>query len=129
MRTLLLSFALLFLAAAPPASAQSVAGEWNAIMNTPGGTREFKIIFVVKGDSLSGTVKRPTGEVPLSGTIKGNAITFSYNIVYGDNPLTLTVVGTVDGDTMKGSIDFGGGGSDVFSMKKVAAAAPPSEAR
>lgn len=129
MRTLVLAFALLFIAAAPPAAAQSVAGEWNASMNTPGGTREFKVLFVVKGDSLSGTVKRPTGEVPLSGTIKGNAITFSYNIVYGDNPLTLTVVGTVEGDSMKGSIDLGGGGNEAFTMKKVAVAAPPADVK
>lgn len=126
MRTLLLCFAVATFVAVPPASAQSVAGEWNASMNTPGGTREFKVILQVQGDSLSGTVKRPSGDVPLRGTIKGNAITFSYSIVYGDNPLTLTVVGTVDGDTMKGSIDLGGGGNEAFTMKKVAAAPPPA---
>ncbi len=129
MRTLLLCFALAAFATVPSASAQSVTGEWNATMNTPGGTREFKVILQVHGDSLSGTVKRPSGDVPLHGTVKGNAITFSYSIVYGDNPLTITVTGTVDGDTMKGSVDLGGGGQEEFSMKRVGAAAPPPGAR
>lgn len=122
MRTLVLAFALLFIAAVPSASAQSVAGEWNASMNTPGGTREFKIIFVVKGDSLAGTVKRTSGDVPLSGTIKGNDVNFSYTIEYGGNPLTLTVAATLSGDTMKGSIDLGGGSTEEFSARKAAAA-------
>ena len=134
MRTLVLSLALAVFAAVPSVSAQSVAaqsvaGEWNASMNTPGGTREFKIIFQVKGDSLSGTVKRTSGDVPLSGTIKGNDVTFSYSIEYGGNPLTLTVAATLDGDTMKGSIDLGGGATEAFSARKAAAAAPPQGTR
>lgn len=125
MRTLFLAVALATLAAVPQASAQSVAGEWNASMNTPGGTREFKIIFQVKGDSLSGTVKRASGDVPLSGTIKGNDVTFAYTIEYGGNPLVLTVTATLKGDTMKGSIDLGGGAQEAFSATR-AAASPAS---
>lgn len=129
MRTLVLAFALLTLAAVPPASAQSVTGEWNATMNTPGGTREYKVIFQAKGDSLSGTVKRTTGDVALTGTIKGNAVTFSYSIVYGDNPLLLTVTATLEGDAMKGTIDLGGGATEAWSAKRAAAPAPPVGAR
>jgi hypothetical protein len=124
MRHLLLSVALAALAAVPQASAQSVAGEWNATMNTPGGTREYKVILQVKGDSLTGTVKRPTGDVALIGTIKGAEVTFSYTIEYGGNPLLLTVTATVTGDAMKGSIDLGGGAQEAWSAKR--AAAPPS---
>lgn len=125
MRTLFLSLALATFAAVPQASAQSIAGEWNATMNTPGGTREYKVIFQVKGDSLAGTVKRPTGDVALSGTLKGSAVTFSYTIEYGGNPLLLTVTATVSGDTMTGSIDLGGGAQEAWSARRPAA--PPSD--
>lgn len=125
MRILLLSLALATFAAVPQASAQSIAGEWNATMNTPGGTREFKIVFQVRGDSLTGTVKRPTGDVPLSGTIKGNEVNFAYTIEYGGNPLVLTVTAALDGDSMKGSIDLGGGAQEAFSAKRAAASPPP----
>ena len=119
MRTLVLAFArVVTAAAATPAAAQSVAGEWNASMNTPGGTREFKVLLQVKGDSLSGTVKRPAGDVPLQGTVKGDVVTFSYVIDYGGNALTLTVIATVTGDAMKGTIDLGGNATEAFSATR-----------
>lgn len=119
MRTIVLAFALALFAAAPSAaSAQSAAGTWDASMNTPGGPRAFKVILQVKGDSLSGTVKRATGDVPLSGFIKGNDVTFSYSIDYGGNPITLTVTATVTGDSMKGSIDLSGGVQEVFTAER-----------
>jgi hypothetical protein len=127
MRTLLLGLAFAALAAVPTAGAQSavnVAGEWNATMNTPGGARNFKVVFVQQGDSLSGTVRRATGDVPLQGKVKGNDVTFQYTIDYGGNALTLVVSTTVTGDSMKGSIDLGGV-TEAFTAERAAAAAKP----
>jgi len=125
MRVLALAFALAMCVVVTPAAAQSVAGEWNAQYNTPGGTREFKVFIQVKGDSLSGTVKRPVGEVPLSGSIKGDAVTFAYTIDYGGNALVLTVTATLAGDTMKGTVDFGGNASESFSATRAPKPAAP----
>jgi hypothetical protein len=101
------------------AAAQSIAGTWDAAMNTPGGVRNFKIDFQVSGDTLTGTVHRPNGEtVPLRGTVKGKAVTFSYTIKYNDSDLILTIATMVDGDTMKGTVDFGGAAQDEFSAKR-----------
>lgn len=127
MRAAFLALALSLLVAAPtPAAAQqSIAGEWTAAMETPGGTREFKIIFVQKGDSLSGTVKRPAGDVPLTGSIKGDAVAFAYTIDYNGNSLVLTVHMTLSGNTMKGTVDFGGNGEAEFSATRAAGATPP----
>ena len=102
-----------------PAAAQTIAGEWDAAMNTPGGVRSFKIEFLVHGDTLTGTVHRQAGDVPLTGTVKGNAVTFSYTINYNGNDLVLTMTTTVNGDTMKGTVDFGGAAQDEFSAKRV----------
>jgi hypothetical protein len=127
MRTLLLGLAFAALAAVPTAAAQSavnVAGEWNATMNTPGGARSFKVVFVQQGDSLSGTVRRATGDVPLQGKVKGNDVTFQYTIDYGGNALTLVVSTTVTGDSMKGSIDLGGA-TEAFTAERATAAKPP----
>lgn len=125
MRALLLGLAFAALAAAP-ASAQTavnIAGEWNATMNTPGGPRAFKVVFIQQGDSLSGTVRRATGDVPLQGKVKGNDVSFQYTIDYGGNALTLVVSTTVTGDTMKGGIDLGGV-TEAFSAERAATAAP-----
>jgi hypothetical protein len=107
-----------FLAAPALAQAPQVAGEWDATYNTPGGPRSFKIVLQVKGDSLTGTVKRSDGSVPLAGTIKGDVVTFSYTIAYNNEALTLTISAKVRGDAMAGTVDFAGMGQEEFSAQR-----------
>lgn len=114
----LLSFVVAAASLSTAAAAPSVAGEWDAAINTPGGVRNFKIVFQVSGDTLTGTVKRDAGDVPLTGTIKGNLVKFSYTVNYNGNDLVLTMNATVDGDTMKGTVDFGGQAEDEFSARR-----------
>lgn len=119
MRRLFLTALLGLGALSGRAAAQSVAGEWDASMSTPGGVRSFRIEFKVSGDTLTGTVKREAGDVPLHGTIKGNVVKFWYTISYNENPFVLTMTATVEGDTMKGTVDMGGQAEDQFSAKRV----------
>lgn len=105
---------------------QSLSGEWDASMETPGGVRTFKIVLQVDGEKVAGTVKRPAGEVPLAGTLKGDTLTFSYTIAYDGNPLVLTVSALVRGNTMQGTVDFGGSAQAEFSATRAPAAARPS---
>lgn len=120
MKRLLLACVVAAVTLSPAAAAaQSIAGQWEAAMNTPGGVRNFKIDFQVSGDTVTGTVHRQAGDVPLRGTIKGNQLKFSYAIDYNGNDLVLTMTVTVDGDTMKGTVDFGGAAEDEFSAQRV----------
>jgi len=107
---------------------KSIAGEWDAAMNTPGGVRNFKIVFTVDGEKLTGTVKRSTGDVPLTGTIKGKDVQFSYNIKYGENDLTISMTGKLDGDNIAGTVFFGESGqSDEWSAKRVVEPKPTTD--
>lgn len=106
------------------AQSAAVAGEWDAAMNTPGGTRNFKIKFKVDGDKLTGEVGRDTGSLPLTGTVKGSDIQFSYTVKYNDNDLVLTMTGKVDGDNIAGTVSFGGMAEDSWSAKRAGGAAP-----
>ena len=126
MKKLLLTVAL-SLSALTTAAAQSVAGEWDASMNTPGGPRPFKIVFVQEGEKLSGMVKRAAGDVPLEGTVKGSAVRFRYMINYNGNPLSMEVTSTLDGNAMKGSIDIAGQMQEAFLAKRAAATPPLHE--
>jgi hypothetical protein len=107
-----LSFCLLVsstLLVSSVATAQSVAGTWNATVTTPNGGGSPTLTFVVKGDSVSGTVKRPTGEVvPLKGTIKGTDLTYSYTIQAEGQSVAVTVKAKVAGDSLSGTMDFAG---------------------
>ncbi|MBL8187613.1 MAG: hypothetical protein JNK38_06375, partial [Acidobacteria bacterium] len=58
----------------------------------------------------------------------GNDIQFSYTVNYNGNDLVLTMSGKVDGDTIKGTVSFGGMAEDEWSAKRAGAAAPASSA-
>jgi len=116
---------LLSLVFVPGASAQkSVAGEWDATFNTPGGPLPLGLVFKVDGEKLTGTAKRSRGDVPLTGTVKGDDITFSYTIDYNGNAVTLTFTGKVKGDEMGGTVSFNGEAEDEWSAKRAAASKP-----
>jgi L-seryl-tRNA(Ser) seleniumtransferase len=113
------AFGIMF---AGPASAQkTVAGEWDAQFNTPGGPQPLKLILKVDGEKLSGTAKRSRGDVALTGTVKGEDITFGYTIEYNGNAVTLTFTGKVKGDAMSGTVSFNDSASDDWSAKRAAA--------
>ena len=105
----------------------SVTGEWDASMNTPGGPRPFKLIFKVDGEKLTGTVKRASGDVPLQGTVKGSDISFAYTINYNGNDLTLSFTGKITGDTISGTISFGGQAEDSWSAKRAPKEKPKTD--
>jgi hypothetical protein len=95
-------------------SAQGVAGDWAAAMNTPGGAVNFGLALMVKGDTVTGTVHRSAGDVPLFGRTKGDSVVFAYTVQYNGHDLTLTMAAKVAGDSLLGSVDFDGQGSDAF---------------
>ncbi len=107
------------------AAAQSIAGEWDGLMNTPGGARPMKIVFKQDGEKLTGVVKREAGDTPLEGTVKGNKVEFSYTVNYNGNALVLTMSTTVTGSEMKGTVSFGGQAEEEFTAKRSAAPAKP----
>ncbi|MBL8124953.1 MAG: hypothetical protein JNJ39_12670 [Blastocatellia bacterium] len=104
---------------------KSVEGEWDAVFNTPGGPRPFKLVLKVDGEKLTGTAKRANGDVPVSGTLKGNDIMFAYTISYNGNDVTLTYSGKVNGDTMSGNVSFNDTAGDEWSAKRATSAEKP----
>ena len=114
----ILAIGLLFVGAGQSAAQTSVAGEWDASMNTPGGARPFKLIIKVDGDKISGTAKRSNGDVAISGTVKGDEISFNYTIDYNGNAVTLSYTGKVKGDAITGTVYFNENASDEWSAKR-----------
>ena len=102
------------------AQAKSIAGTWKATVTLPnGGGGAPTLTFAVKGDSVSGTVKRPSGEeFPLRGTIKGKDLTYSYSIPGDSQEILVTVKATVMGDSLSGTMDFGGQATGELTAKR-----------
>lgn len=110
MRIMMVSLAASFLLLAGTAGAQSksIAGTWNAQVTTPQGSGAPTLTFAVKGDSVTGTVKRPNETVPLKGTLKGKDLTYSYTINVQGQSVPVTVTAKVMGDSIVGKLDFAG---------------------
>lgn len=117
-------FALSLMAAVTVAAQSPAAGDWAVAMNTPGGVRNFTASLKIDGETLSGEIKE--NKTPLKGTAKGNDVQFGYSVNYNGNDLAITMTGKITGDTIKGTVSFGGMAEDEWSAKRVsgAAAAP-----
>jgi hypothetical protein len=91
-------------ASSPAASAGGpLTGAWSGSYSGP-FTGTFNLTWTESSGSLAGTIHLSTeGTLPLTGTVKGSAITFG---TVGST--AVTYVGTVSGDTMSGSYVFGG---------------------
>lgn len=61
--------------------AQDINGKWKGQMQSPNGPMDLTFNFKVAGDSLSGTVASPMGELPISnGKINGKTFSFDVNV-------------------------------------------------
>jgi hypothetical protein len=91
--------------------AQDINGKWKGQMQSPNGPMDLVFNFKANGDSLSGTVQSPMGELPISnGKISGNTFFFQVTagemtinhqcIVMGDS-ISMKVPGMQGGETME----------------------------
>jgi hypothetical protein len=95
--------------AAPTPTALTMAGRWNLTANTPNGAQAGTADLTMGADgALAGTMTSHAGISPISaGSLTGNRFTFTTTVTTSQGPMTLTFTGTLEGNTIKGSI--GGG--------------------
>ena len=100
-------------------SAQStVAGSWELTINGPEGAITATAALKQDGENLTGTITSPQGTVDVKGTYKAKKVEFAFTISGPQGDLPIKVNGDVDGDDMKGIIDFGMGMADFTAKKK-----------
>lgn len=81
-----------------------VTGTWEITSETPRGTMTRNVTFKQEGDELTGSIETRSGSVPIqNGSIDGNKISFTVVFSRGGNNFEMNYVGTVDGDTAKGT--------------------------
>jgi hypothetical protein len=103
-RSPLLALALL-LGFATAAFAADITGRWLGKVSTPNGDFELVYDFRVEGESLTGALSTPNGELPLSdGKVSGDNLSFT--MTFGDNAVAYT--GVVKGDTIVLTSEWGG---------------------
>jgi hypothetical protein len=98
-----------------------VAGSWAITVETGQGTGTPSVTFKQDGEKLTGTYSSQVfGEQSVTGTVKGNAITFQFTASIEGNSVTVVYSGAVDKDTMKGKVVLGDFGEGTFTAKKKA---------
>src|SRR5262245_42789847 len=90
------------------AQSNNSTGTWDATLTSPQGT--FNVQFVLKqdGEKVTGVVKGQRGEIPIEGTLTGKDLKLKYTIKFQDNDMLITLAGTLDGASVKGTADYGG---------------------
>jgi hypothetical protein len=123
---LMLALALLgalaaFAAAGPgekPGEKFDVTGEWQFTVELSAGTGSPTFIFKQDGEKLTGSYKGQLGEAPLTGTVKGNAVSFSFK-VSGAFEGTAIYTGTIESEnSMKGTAEYGDAASGTWTAKR-----------
>jgi hypothetical protein len=104
---------------APQNPPVDVAGTWALTVETTGGTGTPTIALQQDGETLTGTYSSQIfGDQKLTGTIKGNAISFEFTGSFQGGTVTVTYTGTADPTTMKGKVKAGDMGEGTFTAKK-----------
>jgi hypothetical protein len=83
--------------------AANVAGTWKVSVSGDAGSAEQTIVLKQDGSKITGTFKGPRQSGPLEGTVDGKNISF-----HVATRVPLDYKGTVDGDTMKGTMTGNG---------------------
>ena len=112
------SAAAVFLTTSAIAADANVTGEWDLTVESPAGTGTPHFSLKQSGTSVTGTYKGALGEAPVSGTVKGNAITMKFQVEAQGMEMEVTYVGTVDGASMSGTVTLGDFGEGKFTGKK-----------
>ena len=101
------AFVLVF-ATLVSAQGAKVDGKWD--MTTEGGQRgpqTSTLTLAVAGGKITGTMTGGRGDTPVTGTVDGNKVTLNVTRTTPNGDVTQTYTGTVDGDSMKGTVHMG----------------------
>ena len=115
---------LVFAVLTTPALTQgvNVTGTWVFDVQTGGGSGQPTVTLKQDGEKLTGHYSSQLlGEADFAGTVKGNAIQFTFDADLQGQKVDVTYAGTVDagGGSMKGSVNMAGGQlTGTFTAKK-----------
>jgi hypothetical protein len=86
-------------------TAVSVAGSWSITSESSQGPIQLTFTLKQDGATISGEVTSPFGTFPLSGSLSGNELSFAFTAKIQDQELPVTGKGSIDGDSIRGSMN------------------------
>lgn len=96
-----------------------IAGTWDLSVETAAGPGRPRFTFKSDGEKLTGSYRGAFGEAPVTGTLRGADITFSFRTQVGGQEVVITYTGRCESTTMEGKVTFGSFAEGTFSGKKL----------
>jgi hypothetical protein len=95
------------LASSRPAGAAAVTGTWKLTLEAKNAPVEVLLKLNQEGEKVTGTATGPDGkELPIQdGTLKGSDLQFAVSVEHDGAPVKHTIKATLNGDSLKGSVD------------------------
>src|SRR5438046_252670 len=90
------------------ASAAGALGTWDATFNTTQGAVPAQLTLNKSGDKITGTVSSQMGSAPVEAEVKDKTVSIWFNFQGQSGPMAIEMVGTLDGDKVKGTFTAGG---------------------
>ena len=99
--------------------AADVSGNWDAQVDTSAGAGSPSFVLKQDGEKLSGTYSGALGQAQLTGTVKGEAIEFSFEVSPQGDKVKVIYKGTIKSATsMAGSMAIQGLGDGTWTATK-----------
>lgn len=100
----------------PSAAAVDPSGVWSLIVQSPQGEIGAQLTLTKDGEQIGGTLGTPMGNVAIkSGRVNGNQIRLTATVDMGGQSIDAVISGTIEGDTMRGTMLMGEMGSFDFT--------------
>lgn len=118
---LLVLTSILMLALSSAAVAADINGKWTAAMEGQAGSTVINFAFKVDGEKITGTVssERMEEQQISEGIIKGDDVSFAIAVESQAGAMKITCKGTVAGDEMKLTMQFGDRPGRELTLKRV----------
>ena len=95
-----------------------VAGTWSITIRFIAGEGHHTAVITQKDSTLAGVYKGEFKEGTLRGTFKGDTIDFTGYLRHEATVVSFRYKGSIDGDTMKGTVDMGEYWTATFTAKR-----------
>ena len=100
----------------PSGAAVDPSGVWSLIVQSPQGEIGAQLTLTKDGEQIGGTLGTPMGNVAIkSGRVNGNQIRLTATVDMGGQSIDAVISGTIEGDTMRGTMLMGEMGSFDFT--------------
>ncbi|HET9532355.1 MAG TPA: amidohydrolase family protein, partial [Blastocatellia bacterium] len=95
-----------------PSASVDPSGNWELTVRSPQGDVNARLTLQREGDRITGTFAGPMGSFPIgNGSVTGNQLRLPVSVQFGGDTIEATIVATIEGDSMSGTISLGALGS------------------